>query len=68
MTDRSSRIEVEARRLWLDWGRDWSRYTACHACGQVLFCGAARRAGPFLCVDCFDTSRQAVRMLKRGRS
>lgn len=68
MTARPSPLEAEAHRLWRDWGGGWSRYTICAGCRELVYCGAARRAGPFLCVGCFDVSPEATRMLKRGRS
>jgi hypothetical protein len=60
--------ETPDRGLWLGWGRSWSRYTTCHGCGIVRYCGAARRAGPYLCLGCFDPDPAAMRMLKRSRS
>jgi hypothetical protein len=68
VTDQHSPFELETRRLWHEWGNAWSRYTLCHGCGLVRYCGAARRGGPFLCLGCFDISPEAMRMLRRNRS
>jgi len=61
-------IERGAMRLWREWGGAWSRYTVCHSCGSATYCGAARRRGPYLCVDCFDQSEHADRLIAKRSS
>jgi hypothetical protein len=56
-----SALERAARALWRDWGGAWAKFTACHRCGELAYCGAARRRGPYLCLECFDVSEQAAK-------
>ena len=67
MTDANA-LESGARRLWHGWGGGWGRFTICHGCGQSVYCGAARRSGPFLCLPCFDVSAEASKALRRRRA
>ena len=46
-------LEVAARQAWRTWAV-YQMHTFCHGCGGQLYCGARRRRGPWLCVDCYD--------------
>jgi hypothetical protein len=59
-------LERAARHLWRDWGGQWARFTVCGECGEPGYCGARRRAGPYLCLACFDVSREAARAARRA--
>ena len=61
---KGSALEQTARRLWQAWG-EFRRYTLCDECGEARYCHAARRRGRFLCLDCFDLSREADRFAGR---
>lgn len=44
------RLELRAT---LAWGV-YAKATVCADCGDLAYCRAARRSGPFLCLGCWD--------------
>lgn len=55
-------MERAALAAWWEWAV-FAKHTFCHVCRRNRYCGAARRRGPWLCVDCFDVSPEAERRL-----
>jgi hypothetical protein len=57
-------MEAVARWLWIAWG-EYAKFTDCDECGSTGYCHAAKLRGRWLCLDCFDLSPEADRMLTR---
>lgn len=53
-------LEAAALRNWRGWA-GYMKHTTCRQCKQERYCGAARQAGPWLCVGCFDQSPRRPR-------
>jgi hypothetical protein len=51
--DRVNTLERAARARFEGWAV-YRKFTRCDSCAWQRYCGAARKRGPFLCVDCFD--------------
>lgn len=60
-----NRFEERARALWLGWG-DFRKFTVCDRCSEAVFCCAARRRGPWLCISCFDIGPEADFLARRN--
>jgi len=46
-------LAMAALRAWKGWAA-YMKHTTCARCREEHYCGAARRRGPWLCLDCFD--------------
>jgi hypothetical protein len=46
-------LERLAREHFASWAA-YRKFTRCWDCAEYRYCGAARRSGPFLCIDCLD--------------
>ena len=57
-------FEAAARRLWSMWG-EYRGHRICDECQRPRYCHAARRRGRWLCLDCFDLSPEAERLMGR---
>jgi hypothetical protein len=52
-----SALEQQARAAWHAWG-GYVKHTFCAGCLRQRYCRARRQRGPYLCVDCWDTSSE----------
>ena len=57
-------FERWAREAWATWGL-YAKYTHCDECGGFLYCRARRARSRFLCLGCFDISRESELDLRR---
>jgi hypothetical protein len=46
-------LEFAARQAWRDWAV-YQKWTCCHLCAELRYCGAARSRRRWLCFECFD--------------
>jgi hypothetical protein len=51
-------LEQTMRELWKGWGA-YAKHTHCDTCAQFVYCRAQRAPGPFMCLNCWDTSRHS---------